>query len=435
MLRKTTHKKLFLRRVALLLFLFSAVLMSGCAKNHSGLTSISLTPDETPQDNKPAPTIEPFKCTPHPVPDFFWGVTATNVNNVAEITEALKDLGKAFPDRREGELPPIIVRVTFNHDESNKDFLQNLKKYQYAVSQISQYAYVMGEIADSDEWWPYLAHDSDQSTSGHNNYRARTKQLVETMGDCVQVWEIGNEVNGEWAGSKHEPFDNSDSMRRKIGKQIAEAYDEVQKYNKLVPPERQKKTALTVYYNDDGENDCLPGHKEPYAMLTWARADYIPAEVKDNLNYVLISYYENKKDCPGLKQEAKDFVKTFGDLAGIFRHAKLGFGEVGYKATCPEDDNDDSTRVNSLECICGKASCPSKDYCIGQANYLTKYYLTFNRNIIDELKRQKAPFSFVGGYFYWYFVQDMTGKNQTGDDANQKRNRAILKQAMNSTIK
>jgi len=74
--------------------------------------------------------------------------------------------------------------------------------------------------------------------------------------------------------------------------------------------------------------------------------------------------------------------------------------------------------------------------CIGQEAYIRKYYLNLNREIRSQLTdtRPRNPDdvlpTFIGGYFYWYFVHDMTGQDKSGRTINQERNRKVLKEAM-----
>jgi hypothetical protein len=134
-------------------------------------------------------------------------------------------------------------------------------------------------------------------------------------------------------------------------------------------------------------------------------------------------------------QDAGTFVSNFKALAAkdMFPNAKMGFGEIGYKETCPEDDD---KRRDKKECVLGKTNCPAGRICIGQEAYIRKYFHRLNRDISGVLSSERsqkpdnAPPAFIGGYFYWFFVQDMTGKNKSGESAAQERNRNALKEAM-----
>lgn len=95
-------------------------------------------------------------------------------------------------------------------------------------------------------------------------------------------------------------------------------------------------------------------------MFTWAAAN-IPLRMQQGLDYVLISYFED--DCNGAQP---NWQAVFTKLHGMFPNSKIGFGEVG--------------TVND----------PRK------ASYINRYYSMH----ID------VP-NYVGGYFWWYFKEDM----------------------------
>lgn len=209
-------------------------------------------------------------------------------------------------------------------------------------------------------------------------------------------------------------------MSEKIKRQITEAFKVVQKYNNGAPQNIRKKTAITLFYNNDGVRKCW--EMADYEIRAWAKS-YIDPEVRANVDYVLLSYYENEGDCPELDQEPQTFIDNFKVLsaADMFPKARMGLGEVGYRMKCPKDSKE---RPDNKNCIAGDPRCPAEKRCIGQASYIRKYYQTLNGKIVAGLP------NYFGGYFYWYFNSDMTGQNKAGDRSNQERNRSILKEAM-----
>jgi hypothetical protein len=142
-------------------------------------------------------------------------------------------------------------------------------------------------------------------------------------------------VNGEWLGP-------SDRVEAKI----TAAYQQVK--------QRDKRTALTLYYNQG----CV--QKPEHEMFTWAQSN-IPAEMRQGLDYVWVSYYEER--CHG---EEPDWDQVFTRLHELFPHAKLGIGGCG--------TTDAAQKAELIEHFYG----------------------------LDV----DVP-SFVGGYFWWYFRDDM----------------------------
>jgi hypothetical protein len=152
------------------------------------------------------------------------------------------------------------------------------------------------------------------------------------MADVVDIWEVGNEINGEWLG------------QGAIDKAAA-AFDIVQAAG--------EPTANNCWENPENQ------------MMVWARNN-VPDRMKQRLDWVLVSFYE--EDCEYI---SPDWDQIFEELHAMFPNSKLGFGEVG--------SNDDSQKENILH----------------------EYY---------GLNRIRPEF--IGGFFWWYFKQDMVPKDK-----------------------
>ena len=70
------------------------------------------------------------------------------------------------------------------------DYGQAPSAYTSAVSRIEPVSYIMGELVDS----------SDMTRYTRQQYHDRTAQYLSALGNQVDIWEIGNEVNGKWTG-------------------------------------------------------------------------------------------------------------------------------------------------------------------------------------------------------------------------------------------
>ncbi|MDB5869693.1 MAG: rane protein, partial [Polaromonas sp.] len=217
----------------------------------------------------PAPTA--LAATPgRVVPTPLYGVTIDDISNLPGITQSLEKLAKKPTTRIvfDEEVPPSY--------------------YRNAAVAINKVSYVMGEILDS-----YYVN-----TVTVPGYLDRTRQYLSALGDVVDIWEIGNEINGEWLGS------NADVVAKMNG-----AYD--------LTKAQGKTAALTLYYNQD----CW--ERPANEMFTWANAN-VPYRMKQGLDYVFISYYE--EDCNNLKP---DWQAVFTRLSAMFPNSKIGFGEIG----------------------------------------------------------------------------------------------------------
>ncbi len=249
-----------------------------------------------------------------------YGVTIDSIKEIEPTIEALDSLSKK-----------VMVRVVFDENISANSYRKPLQKLKRVSS-------VMGELFDS-EYLPHYSFDA---------YKKRVDEYLDTLGDTVDVWEIGNEVNGEWTGK---PSD--------VAKKIAYAYSAVKK--------RGYKSALTLYYNDYSYNDgCWAKPEEK--MRPWVKK-HLDKEIKEGVEYLFISYYE--EDCDNYRPTKLEWERLFKELGNMFPNSKLGFGEVG-------------------------TSKPSK-----KADYLRRYYtLDINAS------------RYVGGYFWWYAKEDMVPKSK-----------------------
>ena len=255
----------------------------------------------------PAPAPAPSSNAGRPIPMPMYGVTVDDVSKLKSITDSLSRLSRT-----------PTTRIVFDEYQPASD-------YRKAAVAINKVSYVMGEILDSQ----YL------TTVNVQGYLDRTREYLATLGDVVDIWEIANEINGEWLGN------NADVVAKMSG-----AYD--------IAKGQGRTTALTLYYNQD----CWS--KRSNEMFTWAQAN-IPERMKQGLDYVLVSYYE--EDCNNLKP---DWSAVFKRLETMFPNSRLGFGEVGTRKAAQK------------------------------AAYLQRYYAI------------KPPVAnWAGGHFWWYFKQDM----------------------------
>ena len=130
------------------------------------------------------------------------------------------------------------------------------------------------------------------------------------------------------------------------------------------------KTTLTAYYTPSGAQKTQ--------MREWLRK-FVPQDIKEGLDYLFVSYYED--DNEGFEP---DWSEIFTYLQSAFSASKLGIGECGNTAA-------DATQASK------KA--------------MMRRYYTMPRYVKN----------YVGGYFWWYFVQDCA--SGTGSGASNSKNR------------
>src|SRR5262245_36112172 len=196
-----------------------------------------------------------------------YGVTVDSVRRLAAIVDSLAHL----PRRP-------TTRVVFDDVP--------VEQYLEAVSAIHQVSDVMGEIVDSYDMAQYSVE----------RYLQKTRDYLDALGDHVDIWEIGNEVNGEWLGAAAE-----------VSAKVAGAFEIVKA--------RGRPAALTLYYNEA----CFKNPENE--MFAWT-ARHVPQDLALGVDYLFVSYYED--DCNDLQP---DWPTVFHRLAAIFPQATLGFGE------------------------------------------------------------------------------------------------------------
>jgi hypothetical protein len=267
------------------------------------------------------------------VPTPIYGVTLDDVSSPAAGVNSLSQMAQT-----------PAARIVFDAGVRPSYYLK-------PIQQFRNVAYIMGELVDSSYMQQYTI---SQITSWTQSY-------TKALGNLVDIWEIGNEVNGNWLGSNT------------LAK-IEAMYDVVSSQGGA--------TALTFFYEGEPSdpNNCIAADHGGNDMFTWINQQFqlsLPAsqrpseteKIRLNVNYVLVSWYPDQ--CPG---ETPNWPWVFGQLANIFPNSKVGFGELGTA---------DPQYGSSFE-----------------INEISKYYPM--AKTISGL-----PASYIGGYFWWYFAEEM----------------------------
>jgi hypothetical protein len=147
-----------------------------------------------------------------------------------------------------------------------------------------------------------LGDSSEVKGLSTDTYNTWVQSLTAAYASQVDVWEVGNEVNGEWVGLP------AQEMSR-----VQSAYDAAKAVG--------GKTMLTLYYNPN----CWS--KKSNELFTWLANGNVPASLASGLDYVTISYYPG--DCNGYWPSPASWQSVFDKLHRQFPQAQLGFGEAG----------------------------------------------------------------------------------------------------------
>jgi hypothetical protein len=198
------------------------------------------------------------------------GVTIDDITNLNQIVVSLGKLS----------IKPT-TRIVFDESAPASQYVKPLKR-------IHKVSNILGELLDSYDMKDYSV----------SQYEDRVKDYIDKLSDNVDIWEIGNEVNGEWLG-------NTDSVVLKINF----AYN----YAKSM----DKKTALTLYYN----SHCF--EHDDNEMFNWV-INKLTLDIGNGIDYLLISYYED--DC---NEFQPNWQQVFDSLHVLFPNSLLGIGECG----------------------------------------------------------------------------------------------------------
>jgi hypothetical protein len=166
-------------------------------------------------------------------------------------------------------------------------------------------SYIMGEVADS----------SDMTSFTVSSIGSWANSLINTLGPCVDVWEVGNEINGDWL------LNNANNATATMAKMEA-VYDAVT--NPANPTSRSKLTALTFFYEGEPSdpNNCIATGNGGNDMFTWIKTNFQTnptsetEKIRNGLNYVLISWYPAQ--CNNINP---NWPAIYEKLAGIFPNA------------------------------------------------------------------------------------------------------------------
>lgn len=232
------------------------------------------------------------------------------------------------------------------------DFERSLDEYRQAVEALDPHAALMVQLVDSEE----LAKVSREQLV------ARTQQAMDAFGDRVELWEVGNELNGAWAGSSPAQIDDK----------VEGAYEVVRA--------RGGRTVITLNYWSGPE--C---RQEPWEdTLSYARG--MPERLR-GVDALLLSVYETACD-PPQRPGPGELAASLRELGELFPGAMLGIGEIGAQGRedgLPEDP--------SLE---------------EKVRIAQRYY-----GMHTALSEAVGP-RYIGGYFWWYFKRDAVDPEAAG---------------------
>ena len=210
------------------------------------------------------------------IPSPLYGITldAVSKSSINKIIDAIK----ALPVKP-------TARVIIDADKKPADFIPLLER-------LHEVSYILLCPCDSSDMKLYKTVES---------YTARFAACAAHLAPYTDIWEVGNEINGElWLGGTDEL----------IAQKVYAAWKYVH--------ERGFVSALTTY--------MFKSDDQSMTMEEWLE-NFIPSDMKNALDYVLVSYYD--EDNEGMHENWNDMFKNLYDM---FPSSQLGFGECGFSA-------------------------------------------------------------------------------------------------------
>lgn len=299
----------------------------------SGSPSAVPTPAPTPTPT-PAPTSEPVTVGPVVAP--LRGLTVDSVDDLDALVTSVSALG-ARP----------TLRIVFDAEANPAD-------YAAAITALKPHAALMGQLLDSSEM-------ADLSAA---QVGARAQAFVDAFAGQVDIWEVGNEINGEW-----------------VGRGPADIIAKVAAANQVVKAAGEPSAITFNYWSGP---DC-------YAKPWEVGAEFVkhaPPELAGQVDLVMLSVYETACDPPQQPAGAQ-LAGELSMLGEVFTNAKLGIGEIGAQGV--EDDL-------------------PVDPTIAEKERIARRYMSMSPELHTALGDR-----FVDGWFWWYFVDDAVpkGKNNS----------------------
>ena len=258
------------------------------------------------------------------------GITITSIKDIDQTLSVIRSSEKKLTVR-------VVIQPNVSMDE-----------YKRAIEALRPHAYIMVEILDATNWTPASAE----------SLSSITEEAIEALGDKVDIWEVGNELNGSWLGNSPQ----------EINKKVEATYDVVKRHG--------GRTAITLNYWS---------HRGCYEK-SWEDLDSYVGTMPEKLHqvdYMFLSVYEFSCT-PAQQPSSSDLAEALKSLGKTFPSAKLGIGEIA--ANGPDDE---------------KAESDLKT----KKRIAKRYYGMHN-----ELA-QAVGSRYVGGYFWWYFYEDAVTRN------------------------
>ena len=268
---------------------------------------------------------------------YWWGVTVDRTNQYQEVVQSVSDLVQ-------NTAAAASMRVVFDEGVAASDY-DDIVAAAQAVN-----VEVMGEILDS-----YV-----MGTLNLSGWQNRVQEYVDHF-PSIDVWEIGNEVNGEW-----------------LGAQVSQKLEYAADYVKTA--QASDTTVLTFYWQ------MGTAGASGNSLFQWIDDNVTPA-LTANIDVIALSTWIG--DAPlGIAHD-----EVYERLHALFPGKQIVMGELGYWS----------------------AGTSRAWWWRSQANPTT----TVRRALANHMYLANLAFPYsLGGGFWWYYFQEMYGNTPLWQTVN-----------------
>jgi len=248
------------------------------------------------------------------IADFSFSGAVQDVRVTSYLNEVLTSLDN-LTDRPSARLTFTLCGVGDDGSCSSPAAASTYTTALQTLKSQSRPPFLLGEVLDSSYQGCFTTTTAQQ----------RWSDYVSTLGSYVDMWEVGNEINGNWLDSQDAggtgqiscPWTTPKTTDANVVTDMINAYNTVKAAGKLAE--------LTLYYPGAGSSCDSPASFDP---ITWVETN-VPANMRNGLDYVFVSYYH--QDCTaGTDPSASAWGTFFTQVQNLFPNAKIGFGEWGY---------------------------------------------------------------------------------------------------------
>jgi len=245
---------------------------------------------------------------------------------------------------------------------TEKDYSRDAVYYATFTQQAYANSYIMAMPFDSTAF----------AAETPNGAATKARAMLQASDAYIDIWEIGNELNGGWLGTDA-TVPSASALSNTIQKCL-NIYDAVKAYSTRTSP--RALTAICFFYEGEpaSANNCIDTTNNGNSMFTWIDYQFqmgVAAgsrnagseRIRLGVDYVLVSWYPY--GCSSYaNQNQADWNWIFAQLKTRFPQARVGFGELGTATVAGFTEARNEELVNKYYPLHQTVAMPD-GYCLG----------------------------------------------------------------------